>query len=723
MKKLGKLRIILIAVSLLILVGCIGLTGYLLFSNYQNVSLFKQAQSNFQRGDDHSLQVAESQLLQLIRNDEDNEAAYIMLGAIAEKRKVYPEQVYYCYMAHKLNPLSAENKAQYIKGLCFAREFVRLENFLSHQHGLTEDLEQILLYAAGQNGNLKKYEAKLNRPGTGNSAAGLALLLFKHRNQKIQEKLNALDQFQTNDPFLRQEILSAKAELYLEAGDIENSEKSLIAAYELNPFAFAPSLGRFYANFRSFGKALQVFEKYLKTYHDQAVAMQTAEIYCLLNQPDKIAELRKQYQSDSGNSAMLCCYYFDALAALSKNDLSALKELTVPLRGLIDTPLAAFMFFAVDVQSGSLTAVQQSYTNLLSHRTYLDLQQRADRMVAELLRRSFGTSSGKMNQLLPLAKSLYSRMPDPFTAKLILLAQRQERSIDTAVLRDALKRFGKDQGILKIGIEYYLNHDLSEAFTLIMAYRKLFPERQNDMLRYEIVHALKSKNFNQASALFMKNFSPELCPEYWNFARATMREKDLQFLSRNQIYAPYCQALLLLKKGQKDAACDLLEKTPPSRNLDLLFFAAMTLGENGRNAGALKLYSLFPEKSLYRLSVLLNMAELFAENGNTGKAVEYAKAAYELAPELPETQLCYADKLHRNGQNSIIPDVIKLTSDSPYSRRLKELWITGMEHRIANSDMNRQRERTRELCRRLLTIDPDNKTAQDCLKKLNKMPQ
>ena len=94
MKKLGKPRIILIAVSLLILVGCIGLTGYLLFSNYQNVSLFKQAQSNFQRGDDHSLQVAESQLLQLIRNDEDNEAAYIMLGAIAEKRKVYPEQVY-----------------------------------------------------------------------------------------------------------------------------------------------------------------------------------------------------------------------------------------------------------------------------------------------------------------------------------------------------------------------------------------------------------------------------------------------------------------------------------------------------------------------------------------------------------------------------------------------------------------------------------------------------
>ena len=134
MKNLKKSHWLLIALSILILAGTIGITAFLLFSNYQNVRLFKQAQNNFLRGDIESLMLAEAQLLQLTRNDNDHEAAYITLGAIAEKRKFYPEQVYYCYMAHRLNPLSAENRNQYVKSLWFARYFDRLENFLAPRH-------------------------------------------------------------------------------------------------------------------------------------------------------------------------------------------------------------------------------------------------------------------------------------------------------------------------------------------------------------------------------------------------------------------------------------------------------------------------------------------------------------------------------------------------------------------------------------------------------------
>ena len=131
MKNLKKTHLLLIAVAVLILLGCIGVTAYLLFSNYQNIRLFKLAQSNFERGDPESLDAAEAQLLELIRNDDDNEEAYVMLGEIAARRQVYPEQVYYCYMACRLNPLSAENKDKYIRSLLFARYFERLENFLA----------------------------------------------------------------------------------------------------------------------------------------------------------------------------------------------------------------------------------------------------------------------------------------------------------------------------------------------------------------------------------------------------------------------------------------------------------------------------------------------------------------------------------------------------------------------------------------------------------------
>ena len=89
-----KSRLILIILSVLVLLGCIGMTGYLLFSNYQNVRLFKQAQENFQQGDEASLALAENQLLQIIRSDSENESAFIMLGEIARRKKVHSEQVY-----------------------------------------------------------------------------------------------------------------------------------------------------------------------------------------------------------------------------------------------------------------------------------------------------------------------------------------------------------------------------------------------------------------------------------------------------------------------------------------------------------------------------------------------------------------------------------------------------------------------------------------------------
>ena len=158
-----KSRLTLIILSLLILLVCVGVTVCLLFSNYQNVRLFKEAQRNFQCRDEASLSLAEEQLLQVVRNDSDNEAAFVMLGEIARKRKIYPEQVYYCYMAYRLNPLSDDNRERYINSLCFARYFDRLETFLAQEDSLNSKYQPILLYAAGRNGNINSYKQQMQK--------------------------------------------------------------------------------------------------------------------------------------------------------------------------------------------------------------------------------------------------------------------------------------------------------------------------------------------------------------------------------------------------------------------------------------------------------------------------------------------------------------------------------------------------------------------------------
>ncbi len=718
-----KSRLILIILSVLILTGCISMTVFLLFSNVRNVRLFQQAQSNFQRGDDASLDLAETQLLQLIARDSNNESAFSMLGEIAGKRKFYPEQVYYCAMAYRLNPLSSENKEKYIESLCSARYFDRLEVLLSQDSSLSDKHRQLLLYAAGRNGNINKYKQQLSRRDADNRIGELALLLFVHKHLTVEQKLSALERFNDPDGFLKQEILAAQTELYLAENDISSAEKCLQKAYELNRYAFAPALGRFYAQHRNFGKALDVFEKHLAIYHDQSVAVQTAEIYCLLNKTDKIVKLRTDYQSDSGNRAMLCNYYFDALIALAQKDMTTLKELTAPLRGNINTPLLAFMLLCADIQSGNIQEINASYETLLTHRNYLNLQEQADNMLSEFLKTSFLKRNIPPEKLLPPATILYNRKPDVFTAKFILLAQKKNNSVNIILLKDALTRFGNDPGVIKIAIEYYLQHNHSEAERLVTHYKQKFAQKSGDMVRYELFLNMQKKDYEKVSLLFRSNFKQELLPDYWRFAGSTMREKDLIFLSRDKLYEPFCLALLHLKKNEVNKACYLLEKADAKNNYALLFFAAKTLAENGRNQPALKKYALFPEKSQYTIAVLQNMAELYAEDGNIDQALILSARAYNLAPSMPETQLCYADKLHKKGDWKTIPDIVKLSSSNPYRRRLEPLWISGMEQRIKDCNINTQREKIRELCRQLLVIAPDNNIALEYLKKLHQMPQ
>ena len=118
----------------------------------------------------------------------------------------------------------------------------------------------------------------------------------------------------------------------------------------------------------------------------------------------------------------------------------------------------------------------------------------------------------------------------------------------------------------------------------------------------------------------------------------------------------------------------------------------------------------------------MNMAELSAEKGDFIKALALSRKAYNTAPDLPETQHCYADKLYKIGNLALIPDVVKL-SDSPYLAKMRKLWIFGMQARLKRYDITTQKEKIREMCRQILVIDPGNNTALDLIKKLEKRQQ
>jgi predicted Zn-dependent protease len=285
------------------------------------------------------------------------------------------------------------------------------------------------------------------------------------------------------------------------------------------------------------------------------------------------------------------------------------------------------MFFCADMQSGDLATIQSAYSKLLANRVYGGLQNRADEMLSAWLKRVCRDYAGKEEQLMALADMLYRRKPEAFTAKIILLSQKKRNQMNILLLQEALTKFADDPGILKLAVEYYLAHEPAAAEKYIALFKEKFAAQKADMLRYEIIWAVRMKKFVLASELFRNNFSPEILPDYWAFVKHTMKEEDLHFLAGDEFCGPFARALLAIKNGDNVLACDLLEKADARGNLEFLFFAARILAENGRHQAALEKYALFPDDSPYRVVVLLNTAELFAETGDMAKALELSKLA------------------------------------------------------------------------------------------------
>ena len=715
-----KIKIILICTAILALIGSIALSAYLFFSNYRNVKLFRRAESNFRQGDAESIKLAESQLLALVNSDPDNEQAYILLAQIAKQKKIHPERVFFSLQAHKLNPLSLENENTYIDSLLYIRDFSRLENFLSLKSDLNGEQHGLLLYAAGQNGNIGKYRTQLNRRND-NLIAELALLLYKYTHLDIKHKLQVLDNYLANrakNDFHKQEILAAMTTIHLAQGDIDNAEKCLLQAYKLNEFAFAPALGRFYMNYRSIGKAKDVFEKHLAVYHDPVIALQTAEIYCLLKKNDKIKALLKHFQGDTGKDAMLLCYYFEVLDSFAGNNIDACRKYLAPLQEAVNTPLATFIYLCVELDSKKLSAVYKYYDALLNQRTFNDLKLRADQLIVDLIKNSSTQSLASNPMLLSLAEKVYPRKQDVMVGKFLLLSQRKNGKLNVSLLNDLLKNFPNDMGVNKIAIEYYLKNDLVAAEKHINKYMQISPNNKADMLKYRIILAVRQNNSDKASLLFKENFSDDIAEEYWNFAISRKRTDDLRFLAKDSLYKPFCEAAILLANGKKAQALDILYKADAKNNQNLLFYAAQTLAEHDRLKEALELYGKFPENSAYKLDVLMNISELYLAAGNQLEAVNFAKKSYLLAPKLSVTQFCYADKLYKSGRLSEIADIVILAQSSPYYEKLRQFLIASLEFKLKKSDPVKERDKISGMSDRLLRIAPNNKIAQKYRKEM-----
>ena len=315
LKTAFTLKRILLALAIVILLLCIACVSVLLIKHHNKLERFNKAKQAYLA---EKYEDAKPLLIECLKDQYNDEEVNVMLAKIAENQEDWALAVLYWQRTTKLNPFKTEYYDSYLNALKMTRDFrIIVENLelKDAQHKLTQ--EQYLLLAFSQyatEGRSKAQETFANITDEDLKKTELAVILdfYLAEDQKIDEAkkidqtLNFLKQYHdSSDRFIAFESLYVSALQYAQKRDLENGRKCMERAAEISPFVGKILLGFYYYQNGFISDAMTIFEEYSKYRTPNELGVTLGECYVMTQQPDKLAELRKQANGLRGRLASL----------------------------------------------------------------------------------------------------------------------------------------------------------------------------------------------------------------------------------------------------------------------------------------------------------------------------------------------------------------------------------------------------------------------------------
>ncbi len=740
-----KQQILILVVLGLVLLGVAVPVAYFIVRSREKVATMQSALEAYNKKD---YDTAIERFSRVLARDEDNEMAVTKLAEIYGEKGNWPQSAYYWQQACRLNNLNADYEKNFVQMALRGRLFDRVATFYmdSRHKKLSLDEQLVLDFCLlmsndPKNGiDLWKKILKENPKAVEMPYGRLIKVTHFAAEQTFEWVFAELDALiASGDVNIAQEALITLANVNRMVQRQDEEEVALKKLAELNFYVGMPMLGLFYSNHFKYVEAIDVFEKYNEKYASSHIALIWGELLLFTSQQEKLEKLAADWKKKGGKANLRAAYYLASLQALARQDLDALATAYQPIRGEVNTPLAAFLSCLVDVQLNDTHRLEDDLLRFQKVPPFMDLRQRVHALGVLYLqdRINAGVSPKELLRVTDiLLNAKFSDDPDATPMLVNLVGRLQSHSLTEEKLDAGLLKLPDDPTCMEVAIKFhYFRGNMAEAKKYLDQLEKINDGKLSVGLQQLAINIVSAQGDVDGAAkrffaLLQEDKSLDTFITCFLFCFDTKRKDDVQKLAEKAASdealadaRPFCQAGLQLLDGATDKGLDQLESSDTSVN-SLLYFAGRELAANGRPAPAIaKLSKITPEYSRYMQTLSL-LAMLHLDTKDIEKAKAFATQALAIAPNTasPMRVLAICARLEDNWQTAL--DWAKPTIwESNGDGTLRDIWIWAMEKNIASEFDAQRYPAAKTLCERLVKVDKTNAVGAEYLAKLKDLAE
>ena len=756
--RLTAMRILILVGFLLVFLLCLGGSLYYAFKDMSKYKDFTQASALLESGD---YEGARNLFIRVLSEDPNKEEAVAALAQIYHYYGDWNNEAFLRQRIMRLNPLNQEYFYEFLESAFRARNFGTIYSLLNlkvmDNPELPPEEGSLYLIAALNSGhasngksfyeNRKKADPDYFSETERGRVAEMLLNAPNMSFEEAQNHLASLDQIQ--DSQTRFEVINMLLPFFMKRGDRESNERVdnlLHEAVELNEYAGAPMLARYYFFCYRFDDTIKICEDYFKTKINAVMPILYGESCILSGQPELLSPLlEKMRRLRSGRQSRIIVSYLDALGAFQEGDDARLQILLQAAGATIETPLSSLMRYHLVLKNDSPKEILFLLTGIMRSRPFLDFQQRARTAALEYLLKKANAGELESNQeLLTVCAEIASliQTPDddaPFLQRIILTDHFKRNVLTEDELQRALRSFPDDPLLLSIAAEFYLaNGNPDRAMEYVAEYKDLddLPEKIKSSV--DVLHMLaleqlgrKDEAEKEFRALVERGGDETVLALYFEFCVENEFVDSLKSLcqwieslpkdSSSRADLPFVRAEILLAEGKQQEALDLFEKAAGGHPR-FTFHAAARLAEAGRTASAIRHFlsirNTYPDRS--RLEIRLS--ELYTKAGDTAAALECARTAWQEDRNSLSTRYIYGRGLAESGRYADAVSVLKFPQyKASFPKEMLDVWANAIREQIKADFAAERYNPAMESVKHLLIYFPDDAVGRDYLERIERI--
>ena len=708
--------------------------------------------------------LAERLLLQHVQRNQDDEDGFVALANIYHEFGNVEMEAQMWQTANSLDPQNPDYRANMLKSAVKSANYALLHGILSREARANNQLtdQELYMYVISSyrsgyptdgNETYKKYVSADPEAFHKSELGQMAEFMATHRNFTEGERDIFLNEaIQSEDPVIRFEAIYFTIRCLLEKREENDQttddkiERLLKQAVEVNYFAGTALLANFYFSQFRFADTIAVLEPYLNTIDDTYLYMQYAESCTFTGKKDKLKELEKKLREKKTGFLTLVADYCEILIAYLENDE---KNLITNVRKFgmhIDSPLLQFIRLRVAVINDSSDEIMTMAKEIFSRPSFYDLHNRTLLICLNYISDKMKNPENQKDpsQMANLANTLSNYLyGNKLLTEIILMDQFRKKLVKEEYLLTAHNYFPDDAMLLRMTAEFLIMEGKPEQAQRIIE-QALNAEKIANIksdTRIQFLYALtldQTDQHDEAAEVFREllaqtGFKTELLGEYFYFCLKNKRTADLASMAdtldamkngKTEHFASFFRAAALLlsdDQSKEKEALDLLVSTPTG-DPGFTFFAANALCRHDRLDEAEVKFRAISETYGNPALIYTNLSIIYHAKGETQKALEAAKKAFELEKNSMLPAFIYAKRLSEAKRYEEAVTVLKFPRHAVNFRQdIIDLWCECMHPVIEKSFADRKFLLVETQCNHLLIVNPDDQFGKDNLKKVREI--